>query len=182
MSFLTFSILSLIFFFVFPIGVGTVGAALALGAVLALFYFGGSSPAAVDDPLTAYDEWLKSIKTPGAHRASVVFCTYWLAKEITGLTVSKSIVDTYGASTRATAETIADFIRDCAVANHKHWWDCLGCCPYTSYSLDGPVEEVPGIGPATAEVLRKNGRILTVRHLINKFNSFSGRSINKKYQ
>ena len=163
-----FSILSLIFFFVLPIGVGTVGAALALGAVLALFYFMSPDPP-VDDPLTAYEEWLKSIKTPGAHRASVVFCTYWLATEITGLTVSASIVDTYGKSTRATAETIAAFIRDCADENHK-------------FSLDGPVEEVPGIGPATAECLRKNGRILTVRHLINKFNSFSGRNIIKKYQ
>ena len=76
-------------------------------------------PTPVDDPLTAYDEWLKSIKTPGAHRASVVFCTYWLATEITGLTVSASIVDTYGKSTRATAETIAAFIRDCADENHK---------------------------------------------------------------
>ena len=133
------------------------------------FGFGGSSSIPVDDPLGAYEDWLKSIKTPGAHRASVVFCTYWLAREITGLTVSDRVVDTYGKSTRAKAETITDFIRECADPNHKH-------------SLDGPVEEVPGIGPATAEVLRKNGRILTVRHLINKFNTFSGKSIIKKYQ
>ena len=116
-----------------------------------------------DDPLGAYNDWLQSIGTPEIHRSSVVFSTYWLAKETTGIVVDQAVIDQYG-SVHATAETIAHFVRQCVNPND-------------SASLDDPVDVVPGIGPATAEILRTHGKILTVRALLKKFNSFSGKWI-----